>query len=743
MLAHATGGGRRHLQQVEGWIVRTAARREGCHYEILFRDQIVPTGCGVLDNFTRLMNCFNTTQEYRVRFKDTEFRTLFHLARHGIANGTKASHVYANLEQKAMSLWPTGSHEHVAMVELGTHAMWRYTTAYATDGSCIPFMGPCKQMPILLRIGADPGEGGTKKDGEAGATKDGDTKPDKVVHGGETAEDAAILATKQDRVVAIGECKAIVGQHFKGDCDKQSIVGALVGPSTCLPNVYACTGENALAAKEERLDKKARAYKGNKEDRARIAKFTNDACGWQNKDQKTAVFSAAKIRKWCEDHFHLEEAKSSKWSEKRLITSLDNLYKQAFPEFQCKASVKYEPMPEGKAPRLLIADGDDGQLMALIVVKCFEELLFNHMESKSIKHLAKRDAIARVVKHLGSKGKLIEGDGSAWDTTCNEQIRGQTENVVLGHIMAVVVQYGVVPEQWHKAHDKLNNQSKYNLLFNKGREFMRIKIPSIRRSGHRGTSCLNWWMNFTLWACSIFKEPWRFLDPEVRRGEDLTGTKRWWYGAFEGDDSLCALEPPMCSGDSLSTKFEAFWERQGFNMKIVYVDKLATFCGYNIACDDGISQGVFCPELPRALKNAGVSCASSAVKAAKDGDVKALKDIAAASSMARAYDFAGILPSVSEKFARYAESVKQSRDIKDREMGMRAAGDDGVLYSTIAERVAAANLAVTPEDEKVTLGKLQMSASGDEMTRFMTYEWSWDKLQDHSGFLESLPARWR
>jgi hypothetical protein len=35
------------------------------------------------------------------------------------------------------------------------------------------------------------------------------------------------------------------------------------------------------------------------------------------------------------------------------------------PTFKIKANIKLEHMPEGKAPRFLIADGDTGQIMAI------------------------------------------------------------------------------------------------------------------------------------------------------------------------------------------------------------------------------------------------------------------------------------------------------------------------------------------------------------------------------------------
>ena len=168
---------------------------------------------------------------------------------------------------------------------------------------------------------------------------------------------------------------------------------------------------------------------------------------------------------------------------------------------------------------------------------------------------------------------------------------------------------------------------------------------------------------------------------------------------FEGDDSLCAMYPPMKSGDSMDEIFLGWWKRQGFNMQIIYADTRATFCGYNIASEKCEPTGFACPELPRGLVGSGISCSPTIIQAAKDGNTKLVKDIAAAGALARAADFAGLLPTVSRKFHEYALSVKQSREVVNREMSMRVMGEEGHNFTAIEEMIENQNLQVTPTEE--------------------------------------------
>lgn len=644
-------------------------------------------------------------------------------------------------------------------------------------------------LPRLTRVTGQSGGQEAKKDDPSGGKpptpneggpKDGDTTPDagnvkpeggnnddppappmttlrrtdtSFVIGGPPVMDEPALpgdfenaaeAQEDGRTVVRGDVVAVLGQYFDKDrpINHMPIVGCMVGPCQLKPNVYAKTVFNLWAAIVKRIREKALKPKLSGEEKTRIGRLISKC---MTPDKRCGVFAKHRIEEWAIAHFDLEECKSGKWSIERFRGSLENLYAKEHPTFSFKADVKYECMPEGKAPRMLIADGDEGQLMALAVVKCFEELLFSHFETKSIKHLAKRDAIDRVLKELRAPGaKAVEGDGSAWDTTCNVLIRGLVENPVLRHITTVLCNFGVIPSTWMEEHQRACEKKTLRLFFSNKFETMSTSIDAIRRSGHRGTSCLNWWINFVLWVSSVFKEPERFLDVAVRNGTDLTGRSRWWNGCFEGDDSLCTMRPPMVEGDALCQVFLAFWKSAGFNMKIVFCKTRATFVGWHVGCTDGELNNFRCPELPRALANSGVSVSPEAIKAAKDMNRSAVNVLAAASALARASDFAGILPSVSVKYMDFAESVSRT-DFSDREMSIRAFGEDGFSANAVRTQIMERNIGITPDEELVTMAALGYAATQDEVATFMEYGWSLDPhvLLDYEAFRGSLPPSWR
>jgi len=559
--------------------------------------------------------------------------------------------------------------------------------------------------------------------------------------------ETAALATADCRTTVKDGIVGIIGQNF-GEEDSTNhtpIVGTIIAPSQKKPNVYAKTATNVRAAVTERITKKARAPKLTGSDIRRIGRVIRAAMGFDSESDRRGVFSRARIIDWLTRNFNLEEMRSSKWSLARFRSALECLYAKDQPKYMFKASIKPEAMEEGKAPRLLIADGDEGCLMALAVIKCFEDILFDWFEARSIKHCSKREAIERAVKNLTTKGgKSIEGDGSAWDTTCNGLVRGLVENPILRHIMEVLAEAGVIPETWMEEHQKACEDRKLKVFFKTKFESLVVTIDAIRRSGHRGTSCLNWWINFTLWVSSIFVQPERYLDPSVRWGKDLTGVQRWWNGCFEGDDSLCTLSPPMVDGDSLSKIFMDFWRDAGFNMKIVFCKSRATFCGWHVGCDDGALNQHRCPELPRALANSGVSVSPAAIQAYWDGNTRVIKTLAAASALARAADFSGILPTVSRKYLAYANSCSMS-NFSDREMSMRVCGEEGMGANQIRAMIEERNLPITPQEEMVTMKGLGYDASHDELLTFSEYVWDLEPatLLAYEEFKASLPAAWR
>jgi hypothetical protein len=114
---------------------------------------------------------------------------------------------------------------------------------------------------------------------------------------------------------------------------------------------------------------------------------------------------------------------------------------------------------------------------------------------------------------------------------------------------------------------------------------------------------------------------------------------------------------------------------------------------------------------------------------------KEVRDVAAAAYFARAYDFAGKVPSVSRKCLQYAKEIGS---LGLDEMKFRAEGDAKDIELTIESR----NLAVTDEDELVLLSKMGFSTTPEELEGFKVYPWRWGEI-DFDGFRSSLPASWR
>ena len=79
--------------------------------------------------------------------------------------------------------------------------------------------------------------------------------------------------------------------------------------------------------------------------------------------------------------FRFKEIKTKKWTERGFNSAFKKLLRPVDPTIKMKAKVKLESMhlrPDGypKAPRLLIADGDQGHTTALLTMASFQRLLF-------------------------------------------------------------------------------------------------------------------------------------------------------------------------------------------------------------------------------------------------------------------------------------------------------------------------------------------------------------------------------
>jgi len=509
--------------------------------------------------------------------------------------------------------------------------------------------------------------------------------------------------------------KGIVGHTHDKDGARQ-IRGVLLYPTlTENPVVYAQDRKNLELAIRKRITEKQRKPALTKRDIANLTTFVRNACFG-----KDAIFSKELIIEWALANLHdLSLIASKKWSPERLRKAIEQLALTLDPSFNLSFNIKAEAMAgdasgAGKAPRLLIADGDAGQVMAFIVVKCFEDLLFSRaaFKTNSIKGGAKLDAVLKVFGAMRRKMDTVdclEGDGSAWDTCCSLELRELIENPVMKWIGYVLMDNFIIPEEWVKSHEKINSKKSLTAwVFNSGKkatldwpEKLKLKIDSIRRSGHRGTSCLNFWINLVLWHVCIYgARASVFLNPDRRNAEDIWGHIRWLMSGFEGDDSGLATTAkdkegkhvPLRSHDDDIIKF---WERCGFNMVLEHRapgDKML-FAGIHVLVDKNGPTSKIMPDLKRFISNHGVTCSSSAIKAYNDGNVAGVKNLAAAKCLSRAYEWAGILQCIVDAQMMYIGNLTKQDGVKskielchDEQMRCDGLDADGVEFQIAVKR---------------------------------------------------------
>jgi hypothetical protein len=566
-----------------------------------------------------------------------------------------------------------------------------------------------------------------------------------------TPEAAEILETAEpDGRTKVSDNRVyIVGQHFGGEEETShsaKIVGAVIAPVQKPPNVYAPSVENYHDAIHNRLDAKSLPFQPLPSDIRRMGVMISESM--HSKHANRRIFGKERILAELEELCGLEDAKSRKWSWTRFASAWERTHEQYKPDFEAKGQVKLEAMPEGKAPRALIADGDQGQLMSLLVVYLFEKLLFTHLDAKCVKHLSKRAAMEKAAANLRSPNtELIETDGSAWDTCMSAKLRALLEDPILKHIADVVNKSNIIPKDWNDAHERANTRRrakiKYEVKEPEGKDMVTFDVASIRRSGHRGTSCLNFWCNFCLFHNAISAEPEKYLAPTTKRTLGHDGKTVWVAWSGEGDDGAGAVKPKM-SGTRRQT-FLKVWERFGVNMKIINPTTRMEFCGYHFSVNpDGSVGDVVCPDIPRCLTGAGVSTSVTArgTYASKTGE-RDYRELAACSAYARAAELAPVAPTLARKFFDFADTCHPGNHSYDRESSMRVFGEEGHHSGVLREYIL--QELCTPEEERANLAALGWTVSNDEMQILDMHLWSLEpsQLLDYDGFRRSLPVCWR
>lgn len=533
------------------------------------------------------------------------------------------------------------------------------------------FMGKQAMSARKFRVGyserQDASQPAKSPKSEAGASEKA-PEPDTTPPGNPDCEDGAMKGSRVE-ADAYGKEERITGLVF--DQGPEKILARQIGPDLIPTEVMDSCASNLKAGAAKRVQ--PLPFKADKNMVRKIDRVVSAIM--------RHVFSEEKIKEWRTNNPCVDDFASKKWSASRWRNAFEEALMEVNGKIEQTFQIKInEALPaKDKAPRPIIQCGDKAQAMMNLPVKCFEELLFEHFEVASIKHLPKYDAMERVAKHLmQADAHIIEGDGSAWDACCNKKIRDLTENRILRYICHVLGNDHEVPSGWM---EKVLVDMEKPKLRGKGKvsDFcaspIKVMIESIRQSGHRGTSCFNYLINLVCWLCVVCDEPELMIEksggilPTLYKSAHDGMTYSLKY-AFEGDDSALSSTEDFSQHQEA---IEAAWTKLGFRMKLVFVKQKMTFTGFDFECDKNGPTGVFLPEIVRNIASASWSC-SSELKSFPER----VHHIGAAAFLARAENFKDCGP-----LSRYFASIGLAhvRKFGDREIGEAEALSLGVHVS--------------------------------------------------------------
>jgi hypothetical protein len=402
--------------------------------------------------------------------------------------------------------------------------------------------------------------------------------------------------------------------------------------------------------------------------------------------------------------------KSKSWSLTRAVQTIERLRMIYNPRYKFKGAIKLEQSKDGKPPRLLIADGDEGQVMAWLMLAVFEKWVVVRYRNRTIKGLPKAKAMKRVVDELRYRARgetgtmfddltcdILENDGSAWDACMSQELRDMTENRVMDKLHDILKDFihPDLPGTFTEARLQSNRKKTLELKVickayrfghrgqkpddapaTTSRKGWRRCIRSIRRSGCRGTSILNWLANMLLWAFTLAGgNGKRLVKPNGQKVFCRDGHLRFVKMVFEGDDSIVSLRRPDGVGikGSFVQLLTDAWTRLGHRPKLKWrvPGDVGEFCGYKFAVTPtGVDEDTMGPDLLRALVNLAYAHNNEAISAAVTGDRRAFANAVCPGLVSRAYSVAEHFPSVARRIMHVAESLRpdagMTYSMKDR-----------------------------------------------------------------------------
>ena len=343
---------------------------------------------------------------------------------------------------------------------------------------------------------------------------------------------------------------------------------------------------------------------------------------------------------------------------------------------------KFDVMGEGKTQRLVSDEQGMRQVARNFEAKIAEELEGSYMREHNTKHKTKQEVHNLLFRNTQKKwnpyrpGVVVEGDGSAWDSSCGREVRWHIEQVFETYIVEALgpLLHGLGPEMMTHCMTRISEEMhmQWNYKDHSGlfKGMMMVTCDFVMRStGDSLTSFLNRLVNLILWTLSLTKDvhiPKAFRHPIVKYHCRWTPLKRGahkqrcMFFIFEGDDSILKLDREILQ---YREQIEAYWRSWGFNMVLKFivdsdpnakphvgaVCDVAEFCGHKYFIRDGSFTKACGPDIGRRLTNA----LSTSIQA--NQSVNGRNAVAAASAAAQAEAFALSCPGLASTFQARSE----------------------------------------------------------------------------------------
>jgi len=488
---------------------------------------------------------------------------------------------------------------------------------------------------------------------------------------------------------SVGNESDIAGARFIYDAHSDPVtstsdqaLAVQYGPTIVDKLFYANTPVNLQEAVQKRIVEKHVDFDMTDAERDEVIYITEQFC-----EELRSSPQVDNIAQWV----LYGDLKSQKWTTARAELALTNLMCRWNPTFEFSAAIKLEPMGKGKPPRMLIADGDSGAVMSALVIGVLERYICKYYKKRTIKGQpkgARMHAICEEAFEMKSASEayeafMLENDGSAWDTCCKLPLRDLTENRIIDVMFERLEKYVLPYNHYREARKKADTKAKYKLQVNTAKvkvehlpngatytqeEMARaifkkrtsVSIDSIRRSGDRGTSILNWIINAMCWSWVLCGRGGRAMQhPNGKVCTDVFGTNRRFKIWLEGDDSLLWLTGRPFTKPEIE-HLESRWTKLGHRPKLFQRLKgdVAEFCGWKIVVNaHGLDLATAVPDVPRLLSNCFYTTAAEAVAAAREGDANMFGRVVGPALMARAGSIADRVPSIARWLVTIASDL--------------------------------------------------------------------------------------